>query len=261
MSPVQWSRLVPGPWTSIIMAPIRKPDSPPPGKTFFVESPEQQTIGIAELNDRNQLPSSGKAFLDSLLRYQLLSAQSMDEFLDRAGAPLSQYTDGEVLGHELVKGNYLTKYQLSRVLTGKTHGLVLGNHRILDRLGSGSMGEVYVAEHLFMKRKVAIKVLPVDEDCPARLLERFYSEMQVLATLHHPHIVMAYDAGKVPPPHPGMPDMLYLAMELIWINMWWITGRCPSPRLASGFGRGLSACKKPTTTSSFIATLSRPICF
>jgi hypothetical protein len=198
-----------------IMAPIRKPDSPPPGKTFIVESPEPQTIGLAELKDRNQLPSSGKAFLDSLLRFQLLTPHSVEEFLDRIPAPLSQYSDGEVIGLELVRENYLTKYQLSRVLTGKTHGLVLGNHRILDRLGSGSMGEVYLAEHLFMKRKVAIKVLPVDEDCPPRLLERFYSEMQVLATLHHPHIVMAYDAGKVPPPHPGMPDMLYLAMELI----------------------------------------------
>jgi serine/threonine protein kinase len=197
------------------MAPIRKPDRPPPGATFVVDVPEGQETKPVNRGDGNQLPSSGKAFLDSLLRFQLLTPHSVDEFLDRAPAPLSQYTDGEILGLELVRGNYLTKYQLSRVLTGKTHGLVLGNHRILDRLGSGSMGEVYVAEHLFMKRKVAIKVLPVDEDCPARLLERFYSEMQVLATLHHPHIVMAYDAGKVPPPHPGMPDMLYLAMELI----------------------------------------------
>lgn len=165
--------------------------------------------------EENVLPSGGRAFLDLLVRYQLLTPGTVHDFLTQTPSPLHSYTEGEVLGADLVKLNHLTGYQLSRVLSGKTHGLVLGNHRILDRLGSGSMGEVYLAEHLFMKRKVAIKVLPVDEDCPARVLERFYSEMQVLATLHHPHIVMAFDAGKMPPPHPGMPDMLYLAMELI----------------------------------------------
>jgi serine/threonine protein kinase len=166
-------------------------------------------------SEKNILPPGGRAFLDLLLRYQLLTPGTVHDFLEQAPSALHTYTDGEILGADLVRLNHLTSYQLGRVLSGKTHGLVLGNHRILDRLGSGSMGEVYVAEHLFMKRKVAIKVLPVDEDCPARVLERFYSEMQVLATLHHPHIVMAFDAGKVPPPHPGMPDMLYLAMELI----------------------------------------------
>ncbi len=165
--------------------------------------------------EKNVLPPGGRAFLDLLVRYQLLTPGTVQEFITQPPNPLHSYTDGEVLGADLVKLDHLTGYQLSRVLSGRTHGLVLGNHRIIDRLGSGSMGEVYLAEHLFMKRKVAIKVLPVDEDCPARVLERFYSEMQVLATLHHPHIVMAFDAGKMPPPHPGMPDMLYLAMELI----------------------------------------------
>src|SRR5438874_10249248 len=166
-------------------------------------------------SEKNVLPPGGRAFLDLLLRYQILTPGTVHDFLEQAPSPLHTYSDGEVLGADLVRLNHLTGYQLSRVLSGKTHGLVLGNHRILDRLGSGSMGEVYLAEHLFMKRKVAIKVLPVDEDCPARVLERFYSEMQVLATLHHPHVVMAFDAGRVSPPHPGMPDMLYLAMELV----------------------------------------------
>ena len=180
--------------------------------TYVGESGNDHAIPGSE---KNVLPPGGRAFLDLLLRYQILTPGTVHDFLEQAPSPLHTYSDGEVLGADLVRLNHLTGYQLSRVLSGKTHGLVLGNHRILDRLGSGSMGEVYMAEHLFMKRKVAIKVLPVDEDCPGRVLERFYSEMQVLATLHHPHIVMAFDAGRVSPPHPGMPDMLYLAMELV----------------------------------------------
>src|SRR5437879_7625126 len=145
-------------------------------------------------SEKNVLPPGGRAFLDLLLRYHLLTPGTVHDFLEQAPSPLHSYSDGEVVGADLVRLNHLTGYQLSRELSGKTHGLVLGNHRILDRLGSGSMGEVYMAEHLFMKRKVAIKVLPVDEDCPTRVLESFYSEMQLLATWLHPHIVLALDA-------------------------------------------------------------------
>src|SRR5260370_36622493 len=140
------------------------------------------------------MPPGGRAFLDLILRYQILTPGCGHDFLEQAPSLLHDYSDGEVLGADLVRLNHLTGYQLSRVLSGKTHGLVLGNHRILDRLGSGSMGEVYMAEHLFMKRKVAIKGLPVDEDCPGRVLERFYSGSQVLATLPHPLNAQAFYA-------------------------------------------------------------------
>src|SRR5581483_9315726 len=95
------------------------------------------------------------------------------------------------------------------------HGLVLGNYRVLERLGSGGMGVVFLGEHMLLKRQVAIKVLPVDNEMPAVLLERFYAEMRVLADLHHPNIVMAFDAGKIPATHPGTAVLHYLVMELV----------------------------------------------
>src|SRR5260370_8826025 len=119
------------------------------------------------------MPPGGRAFLDLILRYQILTPGTVHDFLEQAPSPLHTYSDGEVLGADLVRLNHLTGYQLSRVLSGKTHGLVLGNHRILDRLGSASMGEVYMAEHLFMKRKVATNALPVHEDSPRRALHPF----------------------------------------------------------------------------------------
>ena len=115
----------------------------------------------------------------------------------------------------LVQAGLLTEYQLDRVLVGTTHGLVFGNHRVLNRLGSGSMGVIFLAEHMLMKRQVAVKVVPVDEDCLPSVLERFYSEVRVLADLHHPNIVSAIDAGKLPPASKGMPALLYLVMELV----------------------------------------------
>jgi serine/threonine protein kinase len=165
-------------------------------------------------DDRN-LPLASRAFLNSLLRLQLLTPGTLGDFLGQRAELLATYTSTEVLSDELIQAGLLTPYQVERLRAGNVHGLVLGNHRILGHLGVGGMGTVFLAEHIFMKRQVAIKVLPVDADCPPVLIERFYSEMRVLAGLHHPHIVMAYDAGMLAPPQPGMASLLYLVMELV----------------------------------------------
>ena len=155
------------------------------------------------------------AFLDHLLKLQLLSSSFSDQLLRQSGAQMSDIENEEQLGRALVQAGLLTEYQLDRVLVGTTHGLVFGNHRVLNRLGAGSMGVIFLAEHMLMKRQVAVKVVPVDDDCPSSVLERFYSEVRVLADLHHPNIVSAIDAGKLPPASKAMPALLYLVMELV----------------------------------------------
>ena len=155
------------------------------------------------------------AFLDHLLKLQLLTGSFSDRLLRQSGAQMDDIENEEQLGRALVQAGLLTEYQLDRVLVGTTHGLVFGNHRVLNRLGAGSMGVIFLAEHMLMKRQVAVKVVPVDEDCPSSVLERFYSEVRVLADLHHPNIVSAIDAGKLPPASKGMPALLYLVMELV----------------------------------------------
>jgi response regulator RpfG family c-di-GMP phosphodiesterase/serine/threonine protein kinase len=155
------------------------------------------------------------AFLDHLLKLQLLSASFSERFLRHSGSQIGDIENEEQLCRALVQAGLLTEYQLDRVMVGTTHGLVFGNHRVLNRLGSGSMGVIFLAEHMLMKRQVAVKVVPVDEDCPSSVLERFYSEVRVLADLHHPNIVAAIDAGKLPPASKGMPALLYLVMELV----------------------------------------------
>jgi serine/threonine protein kinase len=155
-----------------------------------------------------------RAFLGNLLRLQLITPRLAEEFVRVHVERLSKQDSAEACGQALIEAGLLTPYQLEQILAGSTHGLVLGNYRVLGRLGAGGMGVVLLGEHTLMQRKVAIKVLPVDEDCPGRLLDRFYTEMRVLAQLHHPNIVLAYDSGFVSAP-PGLPHLLYLVMELI----------------------------------------------
>src|SRR5262249_21656561 len=101
-------------------------------------------------------------FLDRILGSRLLTSEELDRFL--ASQPGLLESDTESLVEASVGQGLLTEYQVARLLAGQTFGLVLGNYRMVERLGAGGMGVVYKAEHVHMKRVVAIKVLVTRED-------------------------------------------------------------------------------------------------
>ena len=73
------------------------------------------------------------------------------------------------------RARLLTEYQADRIEAGKTFGLIIGNYRVLDRLGAGGMGVVFKAEHLYMRRQVAIKVLSSSSAQTPRVIQRISS--------------------------------------------------------------------------------------
>jgi response regulator RpfG family c-di-GMP phosphodiesterase/serine/threonine protein kinase len=153
-------------------------------------------------------------FLQNLTESRLIGEHELLPFL--ADRPELGEQDAPLLAEALVAHGLLNDYQCRRVLAGQTFGLVLGNYRILDRIGSGGMGVVYKAEHIHMKRTVALKVLAIDEDeAQAVFLERFTSEMQALAVLRHPNIVLAFDAGETEIPGGDGKVLRYLVMEFV----------------------------------------------
>jgi serine/threonine protein kinase len=93
----------------------------------------------------------------------------------------------------LVEQGLLTYFQAGQLLQGKWRGFSIGKYLILERLGSGGMGIVYLAEHKLLHRRVAIKVLPLSMACDPWFLELFYREAQAAAALAHPNIVHAHD--------------------------------------------------------------------
>jgi len=87
-----------------------------------------------------------------------------------------------------------------------TKGTMVAHYRIVEKIGAGGMGEVYLAEDTQLNRKVALKFLPPhlcqDEDCRAR----FKREAQAVAKLNHPNIITIHEVSE----YQGRP---FFAME------------------------------------------------
>jgi serine/threonine-protein kinase len=71
----------------------------------------------------------------------------------------------------------------------------LGQYRLRTKLGSGGMGEVYLAEHIMLRRKCALKLVRPDQTADPSNLERFEREVQSMAALTHANTVEVYDYG------------------------------------------------------------------
>jgi CheY-like chemotaxis protein/tRNA A-37 threonylcarbamoyl transferase component Bud32 len=115
---------------------------------------------------------------------------------------------GTTLAQQLVASGTLTHYQADAIVARRLDDLVIGNYEILDRLGAGGMGTVLKARHRRMKRVVALKVLSSEVAKSEAFAQRFQREVETIARLSHPNIVMAFDAdeGKCGP---------FLVMEFV----------------------------------------------
>ena len=156
-------------------------------------------MGVMQMNEG----LSRQQLLEILKENKLLT----DGELQRIEA-LAPQADAQPLSQALVAQGMLTPFQMETILNRKPEKLKIGNYDVLDKLGTGGTGTVFKARHRRMKRVVALKVLARNLGKDKTFVQRFQREVETLAQLSHPNIVMAYDADEAKVGH-------FLVMEFV----------------------------------------------
>ena len=87
-------------------------------------------------------------------------------------------------------------------------GTTVGHYRVLEKIGQGGMGEVYLAEDTKLHRKVSLKFLAEDLTRDRDRKDRFIQEARAAAAVEHPHIAAIYDIDETD-------GRTYIAMEYV----------------------------------------------
>jgi eukaryotic-like serine/threonine-protein kinase len=154
-------------------------------------------------------PATIVEFIDLTAKSGVLEKRELDTYLNQLASQPEQPAAPKQLAHAMIRDGMLTTLQAGLLLRGKWKNFVIsGKYKLLEHLGSGGMGSIYLCEHIVMRRRVAIKILPTENMTDPVLLERFYREARAVAALDHPNIVGAYDID-----HDG--DMHFLVLEYV----------------------------------------------
>src|SRR5215468_2042040 len=165
---------------------------PNPAKAIFLEAVERQA------------PDQWPAFLDRACAGQL-------DLRGRVEALLEAHREvGTAQPRDLAEGTDAGPAATVDVPPVRERpGDVIGPYKLLDQIGEGGFGVVFLAEQSEpVRRKVALKVLKPGMDT-RQVVARFEAERQALAIMDHPHIAKVFDGGATPSGRP------YFVMELV----------------------------------------------
>jgi serine/threonine protein kinase len=150
-------------------------------------------------------PVNVAALLDLVRTSGLIDSQRLEGYLTERSAEAALPGEPTSLANQLVQDGLLTRYQAEQLLQGRHRGFLLGQYRILEPIGSGGMGRVFLCEHTTLRRRTAIKILAQTD---VATIERFRREARAAAALDHPNIVHVFDFDRAGGHH-------YLVMEYV----------------------------------------------
>ncbi|MBM82242.1 MAG: hypothetical protein CMJ78_16880 [Planctomycetaceae bacterium] len=126
-------------------------------------------------------------FLEILQRSKLLTPAQIK--LANSELKLNDQPTSLDAAKQLVKHGLLTRFQAKRLLEGRYRGFFIDDYKIMDILGCGGMGWVYLGRHVKTGRCVALKMLTKKNEGDAGLLARFQLEAKAGLMLNHPNII------------------------------------------------------------------------
>jgi serine/threonine protein kinase len=148
------------------------------------------------------------ALVDLIRKSGVVEDKVLDTYLKKLAEKGPLPATAIDLARGLVRDGVLTKFQAEQLLQGRWRRFIIGKYKVLEPIGAGGMGSVFLCEHKAMRRRVAVKVLSGGKSKEPASLERFYREARAVAALDHPNIVHAYDIDQ-----DG--DLHFLVMEYI----------------------------------------------
>src|SRR5687768_13230016 len=86
---------------------------------------------------------------------------------------------------------------------------VMGSYRLIQKIGEGGMGTVYLAEHVLLGREAAVKLVAGPVAADRRSLQRFFDEARAAALANHPGLVQVFDFGV------RTDGLVYIVMEYL----------------------------------------------
>jgi len=139
------------------------------------------------------VPASNDELIKLIRKSGMVEEPRLNAYLDKLKQSANPNPEVRKLAGSMVKDGLLTYFQAEQFLLGKWRGFTIGKYKLLERIGFGGMGQVFLCEHLYMRRRVAIKVLPPAKAEEPAALGRFYREARAAAALDHPNIVRTHD--------------------------------------------------------------------
>ncbi|HYV38666.1 MAG TPA: serine/threonine-protein kinase, partial [Gemmataceae bacterium] len=139
-------------------------------------------------------PASFEEFFDVVGKSGLMEKPAVEAYCQQLRQAGTFPDSIKALADMMVADGLLTGFQAEHLVAGKWRGFIIaGKYRLLAKVGAGGMGTVYLCEHVVMKRRVALKVLPPGQAEDKTVLDRFHREARAGAALDHPNIVRALD--------------------------------------------------------------------
>lgn len=139
------------------------------------------------------VPNSLDELLSLVRKSGMFDETKLSVWLQRRSLGRGLPADPREAADSMVSDGILTNFQAEQFLLGKWRGFTIGKFKLLERVGVGGMGQVFLCEHMFMKRRVAVKVLPPAKAEHPAALGRFYREARAAGLLEHNNIVRTHD--------------------------------------------------------------------
>src|SRR5271154_4892118 len=100
------------------------------------------------------------------------------------------------LARQAVQQGKLSIWQAQQLMAGRCSGFKINRYTLIEMIGQGGMGRVYLAKDTRLNRRVALKILSPERMDNPRAIARFQREARVGAQLQHENLVRIYDFGE-----------------------------------------------------------------